>query len=154
MMEATMELGKLCTVDTICCTRDESVQGAAFLMRKHHVGDIVVVDDADGVPVPAGIVTDRDIVVSVVALGLDPNGLQVGDIMTDDLLTADEHDDVTVTIERMRLRGIRRVPVVGEGGRLAGIVSADDLLGFLAEEMEDLARISPYQQQHERRMRQ
>jgi CBS domain-containing protein len=153
-MEAAMEVGKLCTVDTICCARDESVQGAAFLMRKHHVGDIVVVDDADGVPVPAGIVTDRDIVVSVVALGLDPNGLQVGDIMTDDLLTADEHDDVTVTIERMRLRGIRRVPVVGEGGRLAGIVSADDLLGFLAEEMEDLARISPYQQQHERRMRQ
>lgn len=149
-----MEVGKLCTVDTVCCARDESVQGAALLMRKHHVGDIVVVDDADGDRVPAGIVTDRDIVVSVVALGLDAASLQVGDIMTDDLLTADEHDDVSVTIERMRLRGIRRVPVVGEGGRLAGIVSADDLLGFLAEEMEDLARISPYQQQHERRVRQ
>ncbi|KQY08826.1 CBS domain-containing protein [Telluria mixta] len=149
-----MEVGKLCTVDTVCCARDESVQGAALLMRKHHVGDIVVVDDVDGERTPAGIVTDRDIVVSVVALGLDPAGLQVGDIMTDDLLTADEHDDVSVTIERMRLRGIRRVPVVGEGGRLAGIVSADDLLGFLAEEMEDLARISPYQQQHERRVRQ
>jgi CBS domain-containing protein len=149
-----MEVGKLCTVDTVCCARDESVQGAALLMRKHHVGDIVVVDDADGERTPAGIVTDRDIVVSVVALGLDPASLQVGDIMTDDLLTADEHDDVSATIERMRLRGIRRVPVVGEGGRLAGIVSADDLLGFLAEEMEDLARISPYQQQHERRVRQ
>jgi CBS domain-containing protein len=149
-----MEVGKLCTVDTVCCARDESVQGAALLMRKHHVGDIVVVDDVDGERTPAGIVTDRDIVVSVVALGLDPAGLQVGDIMSDDLLTADEHDDVSVTIERMRLRGIRRVPVVGEGGRLAGIVSADDLLGFLAEEMEDLARISPYQQQHERRARQ
>jgi CBS domain-containing protein len=149
-----MEVGKLCTVDTVCCARDESVQGAALLMRKHHVGDIVVVDDVDGERTPAGIVTDRDIVVSVVALGLDPASLQVGDIMTDDLLTADEHDDVSVTIERMRLRGIRRVPVVGEGGRLAGIVSADDLLGFLAEEMEDLARISPYQQQHERRVRQ
>jgi CBS domain-containing protein len=149
-----MEVGKLCTVDTVCCARDESVQGAALLMRKHHVGDIVVVDDVVGDRSPAGIVTDRDIVVSVVALGLDPAGLQVGDIMTDDLLTADEHDDVSVTIERMRLRGIRRVPVVGEGGRLAGIVSADDLLGFLAEEMEDLARISPYQQQHERRTRQ
>jgi CBS domain-containing protein len=149
-----MEVGKLCTVDTVCCARDESVQGAALLMRKHHVGDIVVVDDIDGERTPAGIVTDRDIVVSVVALGLDPASLQVGDIMTDDLLTADEHDDVSVTIERMRLRGIRRVPVVGEGGRLAGIVSADDLLGFLAEEMEDLARISPYQQQHERRVRQ
>jgi CBS domain-containing protein len=149
-----MEVGKLCTVDTVCCARDESVQGAALLMRKHHVGDIVVVDDVDGERTPAGIVTDRDIVVSVVALGLDPAGLQVGDIMTDDLLTADQHDDVSITIERMRLRGIRRVPVVGEGGRLAGIVSADDLLGFLAEEMEDLARISPYQQQHERRVRQ
>jgi CBS domain-containing protein len=149
-----MEVGKLCTVDTVCCARDESVQGAALLMRKHHVGDIVVVDEVDGERVPAGIVTDRDIVVSVVALGLDPAGLQVGDIMTDDLLTADQHDDVSITIERMRLRGIRRVPVVGEGGRLAGIVSADDLLGFLAEEMEDLARISPYQQQHERRVRQ
>ena len=149
-----MEVGKLCTVDTVCCARDESVQGAALLMRKHHVGDIVVVDDVDGERTPAGIVTDRDIVVSVVALGLDPAGLQVGDIMTDDLLTADEHDDVSVTIERMRLRGIRRVPVVGEGGRLAGIVSSDDLFGFLAEEMEDLARISPYQQQHERRARQ
>jgi CBS domain-containing protein len=149
-----MEVGKLCTVDTVCCARDESVQGAALLMRKHHVGDIVVVDDVDGERTPAGIVTDRDIVVSVVALGLDPAGLQVGDIMTDDLLTADEHDVVSDTIERMRLRGIRRVPVVGEGGRLAGIVSADDLLGFLAEEMEDLARISPYQQQHERRARQ
>jgi CBS domain-containing protein len=149
-----MEVGKLCTVDTVCCARDESVQGAALLMRKHHVGDIVVVDDVDGERTPAGIVTDRDIVVSVVALGLDPAGLQAGDIMSDDLLTADEHDDVSTTIERMRLRGIRRVPVVGEGGRLAGIVSADDLLGFLAEEMEDLARISPYQQQHERRVRQ
>jgi CBS domain-containing protein len=149
-----MEVGKLCTVDTVCCARDESVQGAALLMRKHHVGDIVVVDDVDGERTPAGIVTDRDIVVSVVALGLDPAGLQVGDIMTDDLLTADEHDDVSNTIEPMLLRGIRRVPVVGEGGRLVGIVSADDLLGFLAEEMEDLARISPYQQQHERRVRQ
>jgi CBS domain-containing protein len=149
-----MEVGKLCTIDTVCCTRDESVQGAAYLMRKHHVGDIVVVDEPDGERSPVGIVTDRDIVVSVIALGLDPLGLQVGDIMSDDLLVADEHEDVDALIERMRLRGIRRVPVVGEDGRLAGIVSADDLLGYLAEEMEDLSRISPYQQNHERRARQ
>jgi len=149
-----MEVGKLCTIDTVCCTRDETVQGAAWLMRKHHVGDIVVVDEPDGERSPVGIVTDRDIVVSVIALGLDPLGLQVGDIMSDDLLVADEHEDVDALIERMRLRGIRRVPVVGEDGRLAGIVSADDLLGYLAEEMEDLSRISPYQQNHERHARQ
>jgi Mg/Co/Ni transporter MgtE len=74
--------------------------------------------------------------------------------MTDDLLTAGENDDVYATIERMRLRGIRRVPVVSDSGALCGIVSADDLLAFLAEEMEELSRISPYQQQHEKRARQ
>lgn len=149
-----MEVGKLCIVDTVSCTRDETVQGAALLMRKHHVGDIVVVDEPDGERSPVGIVTDRDIVVSVIALGLDPLGLEVGDIMSDDLLVAGEHEDVDSVIERMRQRGIRRVPVVGEDGRLAGIVSADDLLGYLAEEMEDLSRISPYQQNQERRARQ
>ncbi|ALK99426.1 histidine kinase [Massilia sp. WF1] len=149
-----MEVGKLSTTDTICCSRDESVQGAAFLMRKHHVGDLIVVEEPDGERIPVGIVTDRDIVVSVIALGLDPLGLQVGDIMSDDLLTAGENDDVYATIERMRLRGIRRVPVVSDSGALVGIVSADDLLTFLAEEMEELSRISPYQQKHERRARQ
>jgi CBS domain-containing protein len=149
-----MEIRKLCTADTICCGRHESVQGAALLMRKHHVGDVVVVDEPDGEKTPIGIITDRDIVVSVIALGLDPAGLEVCDIMSDDLLTAGEHDDPHQTIERMRLRGIRRVPVVADNGALAGIVSADDLLAFLAEEMEELSRISPYQQQHERRARQ
>ena len=149
-----MEVGKLCTAETICCARDETVQGAALLMRRHHVGDIVVVDDPDGERAPLGIVTDRDIVVSVIAPGLDPASLQVGDIMTDDLLTARETDDVYETIERMRLRGIRRVPVVAGDGRLAGIVSVDDLLEFLAEEMGELSRISAYQRSHEKRARQ
>jgi CBS domain-containing protein len=125
------------------------------MMRKNHVGDLVVVEQADGGErIPVGIVTDRDIVVSVIALGLDPASLQVGDIMSDDLLTTSEGDDVYGTIERMRLRGIRRVPVVNAAGGLAGIVSADDLLEFLAEEMGDLSRISSHQQAHEKHARQ
>lgn len=148
-----MKISDICTIQTISCNRDETVQGAALLMRKHHVGDLVVVDGDDGEAIPAGIVTDRDIVVSVVALGLDPASLQVGDIMSDDLLTCREDDDVYQTIEHMRLRGIRRVPVVNGKGALAGIVSADDLLEFLAEEMGDLSRISGSQQAHEKRAR-
>jgi CBS domain-containing protein len=148
-----MNIGEICTVQTITCARDETVQGAALLMRKHHVGDLIVVDQLDGQPVPVGIVTDRDIVVSVVALGLDPDSLQVGDIMSDDLLTCGEDDDVYATIEHMRLRGIRRVPVVNRAGGLVGIVSADDLLEFLAEEMGDLSRISANQQAQEKRAR-
>ena len=148
-----MHIRDICTIQTISCNRDETVQGAALLMRRHHVGDLVVVDGADGDAVPVGIVTDRDIVVSVVALGLDPASLQVGDIMSDDLLTCREDDDVYQTIEHMRVRGIRRVPVVNGKGALAGIVSADDLLEFLAEEMGDLSRISGNQQAHEKRAR-
>ena len=148
-----MHIRDICTIQTISCNRDETVQGAALLMRKHHVGDLVVVDGADGDAIPAGIVTDRDIVVSIVALGLDPASLQVGDIMSDDLLTCREDDDVYQTIEHMRLRGIRRVPVVNGKGALAGIVSADDLLEFLADEMGDLSRISGNQQAHEKRAR-
>jgi CBS domain-containing protein len=149
-----MHIGEICTVETIYCKRDETVQGAALLMRKHHVGDLVVIDQPDGERVPVGIVTDRDIVVSVIALGLDPSSLLVGDIMTDDLLVTSEQDDVYATIERMRYRGIRRVPVVNSAGGLTGIVSADDLLEFLAEEMGELSRISSHQQAHEKRARQ
>ncbi|PWF46011.1 CBS domain-containing protein [Massilia glaciei] len=149
-----MRIGEICTVQTIHCTRDETVQGAALLMRKHHVGDVVVVDQPDGELIPVGIVTDRDIVVSVIALGLDPASLLVDDIMSDDLLTTSENDDVYETIERMRFRGIRRVPVVNTGGGLTGIVSVDDLLEFLAEEMGELSRISAHQQSREKRARQ
>lgn len=148
-----MNIGEICTIQTVTCTRDETVQGAALLMRKHHVSDLIVIDGADGQAVPVGIVTDRDIVVSVIALGLDPAGLQVDDIMSDDLLTCREDDDVYETIEHMRLRGIRRVPVVNGAGGLTGIVSVDDLLEFLAEEMGDLSRISASGQAHEKRAR-
>ncbi|MFC4931927.1 CBS domain-containing protein [Massilia sp. GCM10023247] len=148
-----MNISDICTLDAISCVRDETVQGAALMMRKHHVGDLVVIDRVDDDAIPVGIVTDRDIVVSVIALGLDPASLLVGDIMTDDLLTCREDDDVYQTIEHMRLRGIRRVPVVNHNGALVGIVSADDLLEFLAEEMGDLSRISGSQQAHEKRAR-
>lgn len=149
-----MHIGDICTVQTVSCTRDESVQGAALLMRKHHVGDLVVVEPDGEASTPVGILTDRDIVVSVIAPGLDPASLLVGDIMSSDLLTAKESDDVYETIEHMRLRGLRRVPVVDAAGHLSGIVSADDLLEFLAEEMGELSRISSWQQAHERRARQ
>ena len=149
-----MRIGEICTSNTICCTRDETVQGAAMLMRRHHVGDLVVVDKDGGGEVPVGILTDRDIVMAVIAPGLDPASLLAGDVMSDDLLTANESDDVVDTIGHMRLRGIRRVPVVDANGNLSGIVCADDLLEFLVEEMSELSRIGSWQQSHERRVRQ
>jgi CBS domain-containing protein len=152
--ENAMRVAEISTVNTVFCAGDETVQGAALLMRKHHVGDVVVIEQDSGGRVPVGIITDRDIVVSVIALGLDPASLLVSDIMSDELLTANEDDDVNETIDRMRYRGIRRVPVVNAAGQLAGIVSVDDVLEFLAEEMGELSRISTHQQAHEKRARQ
>lgn len=148
-----MRIGDICTIQTIHCKRDMTVQEAAMLMRSHHVGDLVVVEQPNGEQVPVGIITDRDIVVSVIALGLDPSSLLVGDIMTAELLTASEDEDVYETIERMRFRNIRRLPVVNSLGGLSGIVSVDDLLEFLAEEMGELSRIASGQMAQEKRAR-
>lgn len=149
-----MRIGEICTIQTVHCKRDTTVQEAALLMRNHHVGDLVVVEQPNGEQVPIGILTDRDIVVSVIALGLDPSSLLVGDVMTEGLLTATEDDDVYETIERMRYKSIRRLPVVNSMGGLSGIVSVDDLLEFLAEEMAELSRISSGQLTHEKQARQ
>ncbi|PHV07575.1 histidine kinase [Janthinobacterium sp. BJB412] len=149
-----MRIGEICTVQTVHCKRDLSVQGAALLMRNHHVGDLVVVEQPNGERVPVGIITDRDIVVSVIALGLDPASLLVGDIMAEELMTATEDEDVYETIERMRFKGIRRVPVVNSMGGLSGIVSIDDLVEFLAEEMGELSRISSRRLANEKQLRQ
>jgi CBS domain-containing protein len=151
--EKKMHIGEIGTSQAVYCNRNTSVLEAAQLMRSHHVGDVVVIEQPNGERIPVGIVTDRDIVVIVIAEGLDPTSLLVADIMNTDLMTVGENEDVYETIERMRFKGIRRLPVVNNLGGLAGIVSVDDLVEFLAEEMTELSRISGRQQVQERQAR-
>jgi CBS domain-containing protein len=132
-------IGENCSREVIFTGRDTTAKRAAQLMREHHVGSIVVVDETNGRRVPAGIVTDRDIVVAVLALGLNADAIQVGDVMNRELLAVNENAGVAETIEFMRVKGVRRVPVTDAGGALVGIVAADDLLSLLAEEMSALS---------------
>lgn len=148
-----MRIGGIATLEAVHCKREASVLEAALLMRQHHVGDLVVVDEVGGELVPVGILTDRDIVVSLVAEGLDAKSIEVGDIMSTELLSASEDADVHETIERMRFKGVRRLPVINSSGVLAGVVSVDDLMEFLAEEMTELSRISLRQQSIEKQAR-
>jgi CBS domain-containing protein len=122
-------------------------------MREHHVGALVVVGERDGSRVPAGVVTDRDIVVAVVAKGLDADGVRVEELMSGELVTAQETDGVSECIARMRARGVRRMPVVDARGALVGIVTADDLLDLLAEELSGLARTIANEQRREAQVR-
>ncbi len=148
-----MDVGEICTRDVVITTRDTTVVEAARLMREYHVGDLVVVDESSGRRVPVGIVTDRDIVVGVVALGLDPAVLTVGDIMGGELATAAEQDDVYETLQVMRARGVRRVPVVGADGTLAGILALDDVLEILAEELDAAVKVVAREQANETQRR-
>jgi CBS domain-containing protein len=142
-------IGEICNREVVFARRDETVRAAAQLMREHHVGDLVVVDERDGRRVPAGILTDRDIVVGIVAKHLDPDVLAVGDVIGPELVIAKESDGVSETIELMRAKGVRRIPVIDAAGALVGIVTADDMLDLLAEELSGLSRIVSREQRRE-----
>ncbi|HVW84174.1 MAG TPA: CBS domain-containing protein [Bryobacteraceae bacterium] len=133
-----MTVGEICTRTVIIAPRETSVREAAKLMRERHTGDIVVADEFEGKRIPVGIVTDRDIVVEVLAEHLNPDQLSVGDIMTGTMVTARERDGIFETIALMRGDGVRRMPIVDASGALVGIVSLDDILELLAEELGDL----------------
>ncbi|MDO9269902.1 MAG: CBS domain-containing protein [Methylobacter sp.] len=148
-----MSISDFCNREVVFATRDMSLPEAAQLMREYHVGDLVVVDDVDGKRVPVGIVTDRDIVIEIIAQSLDIAEFSVGDIMGAQLISVQEKDGVFETIRLMRTKGIRRIPVVNQEGGLVGIVSADDILDLLAEEMTELARVVPREQEREAKTR-
>lgn len=133
---------ELCTQDVVTASPDVTIAAAAKLMRHHHVGSIVVCDRLNGGKrIPLGIVTDRDIVVEVVAPELHAETITVGDIMGRKVITAQETEGVQQVLEVMRSKGVRRLPIVREDGNLVGIVSIDDLFGALAKELSEVARI-------------
>jgi CBS domain-containing protein len=144
-----MPIGDICIREVVTATRDTTVQEAAQLMRENHVGDLVVMQGSNGNRAPVGIVTDRDIVVAVVAPDLDPAVLTLEDIMSPELETALEDQGVFETINQMRAAGVRRLPVVTKAGALVGILSIDDLIQLLAEEMTELAKLISREQRRE-----
>ena len=149
-----MTIGEICNREVVLAARDTPVVAAAKLMRQYHVGTVVVFDGTNGDNrIPVGIVTDRDLVVEIVATELDPKTITIGDVMAPELVTARETEGLSETMEIMRYRGVRRLPIVGGDGQLVGIVSIDDLLEVLAEQMTDLTKIVSREQAHEAQAR-
>jgi CBS domain-containing protein len=131
-----MNIGELCNREAVFAYREMGLVEAARLMREHHVGSLVVVVDRLSEHVPVGMITDRDIVVAAVAKEVDPRTLTVGDVMSAGALAVREQDGITDALRMMREKGVRRLPVVSRSGALAGIVTIDDVLELVAEEME------------------
>lgn len=148
-----MTIGEICSREVVIVQRDSSVQEAAKLMRQHHVGALVVVDKQDGRVVPVGIITDRDLVVEVMATELDKKTITVGDIMMQELFSIKEDTAIHDAVNFMRRKTIRRLPIINEMGELVGIVTTDDILEILSEQMLDLAKLIHWEQKKEERHR-
>ncbi|MEQ1601145.1 MAG: CBS domain-containing protein [Methylophilaceae bacterium] len=144
-----MSIGKFCHRQVITAQRDDSVLEAAKLMRQHHVGDVLVVEAHNGRNIPVGIVTDRDLVVEIMAPELAPETITVGDIMVEEIAVIEQSVGVFEAIQNMRIKGIRRLPVVDKSGGLVGIITFDDLLALLAEELGTLVKAVAREQQKE-----
>jgi CBS domain-containing protein len=121
-----MTVREVMTTNPAVCVRDTKLADVARMMKDCDCGEIPAVDSKDAMR-PIGVVTDRDIVVRVVAEGRNPSELTVGACMTSPVVTVTPDSDLDACVDLMEERQIRRVPVVDERGRLVGIVAQSDI---------------------------
>ncbi|HEY7377263.1 MAG TPA: CBS domain-containing protein [Steroidobacteraceae bacterium] len=135
-----MNIASLCSGNVVTIREFEELSAAAQLMREKHVGYLVVVtpDVGGGGSRPIGVLTDRDIVVTVVAKDTDARTLRVGDVMTRNPVVVSESDSVEQALQRMRSIGVRRLPVVGSNGALVGVLSLDEIIDALAAALQNV----------------
>lgn len=133
-----MSVGRICQRDVDLAELHESVCQAAERMHQRNVGALVVVDERQ---LPIGILTDRDLMVRVVATGKSTQTTQVSDVMTAYPKTIAEEGSIESALALMRGGEFRRLPVVGRDGQLVGIVTLDDILMLLSEEFFEIGRL-------------
>lgn len=148
-----MPIHECCNLNVVSCEQDATLASVAELMRRNHVGDVVVTETRGEARLPIGIVTDRDIVVETVAMQLDPGQYTAGDIMSAPVVTVKASDGLVETLRQMRENNVRRIPVVAEDGGLAGIVTADDIVRLLAMELSLMTETMGEQPEVEARLR-
>ncbi|MFZ3082673.1 CBS domain-containing protein [Rhodoferax ferrireducens] len=152
-MGQRLTIGEICKRNVSVAFKATALPGAARLMRENHVGCLVVVDEVEGKRIVVGLLTDRDIVTAVVASDLDPATLRVEDVMVTDLVTAREDDSLIDLMHTMRRKGVRRIPVVGTQDELLGVVTLDDVLDVLAQELGLLVAAIDSEGKRERQLR-
>jgi len=148
-----MNVGEICSRVVVVAESGTPVQQAAKLMRDHHIGALVVTEGGAEARRPVGIVTDRDMVVEVVAADVDYRTLSVGDIMSERPATVLETAGLFEAVAQMRGGGVRRLVVVDATGRLLGLVAMDDLIPVLAEELSALSQAIRVEQRRETQRR-
>jgi CBS domain-containing protein len=133
-----MTISSICNRNVATIHPDASIESAAQLMREAHVGDLVVIGQTGASTVPVGMLTDRDIVIEVLAEGVDAKTLRVADIMSTELVSVREDNGLEFALRAMRTNGVRRLPVVDHKGALVGIVSLDEIVQYLTRLANDI----------------
>lgn len=146
-------VGAVATPIVVAATPETSAAQAAHLMREHHVGSLVVVETGAASGRPIGIVTDRDLVLAVMAEGLDASIFTVGDVMSTDLATVAAGLPLFDAVDLLRRRRLRRLIVLDEAGRVVGLVAFEDLLEALVGELAALSEALRAARDRERRER-
>lgn len=114
------------TKDPVCTLPDASVLEVARLMKAQDIGPVPVVESQTDRRL-VGIVTDRDLALNVVAEGRDPKTTRVADVMTRDVVTCRESDNVNKALDAMSNKQLRRIPVVDPQDRIVGIIAQADV---------------------------
>ena len=144
-----MSIGEFCNREVVVVENNCTILEAARLMRQHHVGSLVIVAADADVNRPVGVITDRDLVVEVMAAGLDPAAVLVSEVVNETLYSVRDSADLFDALRLMRDHGVRRLPVVDGDGGLQGIFTVDDWVALLAEEMSELSRLIVHEQARE-----
>ncbi len=148
-----MSAGEYCNREVVVVARDEPVRSAIELMRNQHVGSLVVTEQQGETVMPVGILTDRDIVMEILAQDVEMASVDVGDIMSDQLVKVSEDTSLVDAVSLMKQRGVRRLPVVNANAGLVGILTVDDITDLLSEQISNLVGLINNEQRKERTTR-
>lgn len=142
--------GEFCNRQVVVAHPAEPLMTAAQRMLDRHVGCVIIVEEQPDGRHPIGVLTDRDIVVAVLArTDRHLHAVQVGDVMSEQIVTVNEDESLYDVLKQMRAFGVRRVPVVDARGVLQGLIAFDDLVELLQEQITDLANLLTRQRQRE-----
>ena len=137
-----MKAGELCTRRVVTADPDEPITVCALRMEEYGVGDLIVVERSGETVRPIGIVTDRDLAIRGLGHGgPHPARVTARDVMTSNMRVVRDSDDVDTALATLKRHAIRRIPVVGAAGELQGVLSLDDVLAWIGEQMRDVTTL-------------
>ncbi len=127
-----MTVLECCRMDVVTASPDAKVIEVAGMMNDSNVGCVVITENQ----CPVGIVTDRDLVTRVMATGRDPKKTAISEVMTRDPVVVEDGTGLFEAMQFIREEGVRRLPIVDSDGNLAGIITTDDIIRLIGQEMQ------------------